>query len=132
MTIQQQIKKDLMGAIKAKDEDRKSTLRVIMGEFGRSNTKELADDDVIKILKKLIKSEKETLTQKGIDETSPYIEIIETYLPQMASEEDIVAWIHENIDFSQFQSKMQAMGPIMKHFGTRVDGNEVKAILQRI
>jgi len=54
MTIQQQIKKDLMAAMKAKDEDKKSTLRVIMGEFARAEAKELSDDEVIKTLKKLI------------------------------------------------------------------------------
>ena len=31
--------------------------------------------------------------------------------------EEIVAWIKANIDFSQYQNKMQAMGPVMKHFG---------------
>ena len=94
MTIQQQIKKDLMGAMKAKDEDKKSTLRVIMGEFARADSKELSDDEVIKVLKKLIKSEKETLAQKGSDEDTAFIQIIETYLPQMASEDEIVAWVN--------------------------------------
>ena len=132
MTIQQQIKIDLMGAMKAKDEDKKSTLRVIMGEFARADAKELSDDEVIKVLKKLIKSEKETLSQKGSDEDTAFIQIIETYLPQMASEDEIVTWVNGNIDLSQFKSKMQAMGPIMKHFGARADGNVVKYILQNI
>ena len=132
MTIQQRIKKDLMEAMKAKDEEKKSTLRVIMGEFARSDVKELSDEAVIKVLKKLIKSEKETLAQKGSDEETAFIQIIETYLPQMASGEEIVAWVNDNIDFSQFKSKMQAMGPIMKHFGARADGNAVKDILQKL
>ena len=132
MTIQQQIKKDLMGAMKARDEDRKSTLRVVMGEFGRAEAKELSDDEVIKTLKKLIKSEKETLAQMGSGEVSAFIQIIETYLPKMASEDEIVAWVNDNIDFSEFKSKMQAMGPIMKHFGARADGNTVKGILQQL
>ena len=130
MTIQQQIKIDLMGAMKAKDEDKKSTLRVIMGEFARADAKELSDDEVIKVLKKLIKSEKETLSQKGSDEDTAFIRIIETYLPQMASEDEIVTWVNGNVDLSQFKSKMQAMGPIMKHFGARADGNVVKNILK--
>jgi uncharacterized protein YqeY len=130
MTIQQQIKIDLMGAMKAKDEDKKSTLRVIMGEFARAAAKELSDDEVIKVLKKLIKSEKETLAQKGSDKDTVFIQIIETYLPQMTAEDEIVAWVNDNIDFSQFKSRMQAMGPIMKHFGARADGNVVKGILQ--
>jgi uncharacterized protein len=132
MTIQQQIKKDLIAAMKARDEDRKSTLRVVMGEFARAEVKELSDDAVIKILKKLIKSEKETLAQTGSDEDSAFIQIIETYLPQMASEDEIVVWVNDNIDFAQFKSKMQAMGPIMKHFGPRADGNAVKAILGKL
>ena len=132
MTIQQQIKKDLMGAMKAKDEEKKSTLRVIMGEFARAESKELSDDEVIKVLKKLIKSEKETLAQQGSDEDTPFIQVIETYLPQMALENEIIAWVNDNIDLSQFKSKMQAMGPIRKHFGTRADGNAVKAILQKL
>lgn len=132
MTIQQQIKKDLMDAMKAKDEDKKSTLRVILGEFARADAKELSDEEAIKVLKKLIKSEKETLSQKGSDEDTIFIRIIETYLPRMASEDEIVTWIHDNVDFSQFKSKMQAMGPIMKHFGTLADGNAVRSILQKL
>jgi len=54
------------------------------------------------------------------------------YLPQMAGEAEIAAWINENIDFSQYNSKMQAMGPIMKHFGANADGNTVKEILQNL
>jgi hypothetical protein len=49
----------------------------------------------------------------------------------MASEEEIVAWINENIDFSEFKNKMQAMGSIMKHFGPAADGDTVKQILQK-
>lgn len=132
MSLQKQIKKDLSAAIKAKDENKKDTLRVILGEFGRLDKKELSDDEVIKILKKLIKSEKEVLEQKGEETDSAYIDIIEHYLPQMATEAEIVAWIQQNIDFSQFKNKMQAMGLIMKQFGATADGNFVKEILQRM
>ncbi len=131
MTIQEQIKKDLVVAIKARHDHGKNALRVAMGEFARSDQKELSDDDVIKILKKLIKSEKEMLQHKGEAENSPFIDIIAGYLPKMAGESEITAWIQENIDFSQFKSKIQAMGPIMKYFGAQVDGNTVKQILQK-
>ena len=132
MTIQEKIKQDLTTAIKAKDDETKNALRVAMGEFGRSDKKELPDEDVIKTLKKLIKSEKEMLQQKGETKNSPFIEVLTGYLPQMANEAEIIAWITENIDFSQYRSKMQAMGPIMKHFGGNADGNAVKEILQKL
>ena len=70
MGLQEQIKKDLTAAMKAKDEEKKSIIRVIMGEFSRQAQKEIADDEVIRILKKLIKSEKEVLQQKGQAEPS--------------------------------------------------------------
>ncbi len=132
MSLQTQIKQDLMSAMKAKDDVRKNTLRVVMGEFGRAESKELSDGAVIKILKKLIKSEKETLAQMGSDEDSAFIQIIEAYLPQLADENEIINWVNDNIDLSQYKSKMQAMGPIMKHFGARADGNAVKAILLKL
>jgi hypothetical protein len=50
----------------------------------------------------------------------------------MAAREDIVTWITANIDFTQFKSPMQAMGPIMKNFGKQADGNLVKQILQEM
>ncbi|MBW1820570.1 MAG: GatB/YqeY domain-containing protein [Deltaproteobacteria bacterium] len=132
MNLQKQIKRDLTAAIKAKDGEKKDTLRVILGEFGRLDKKELSDDEVVKILKKLMKSEKEVLEKKGDETDSRFIKIIENYLPKMATEADITKWIKQNIDFSEFKNKMQAMGLIMKHFGATADGNAVKKILQRM
>ena len=129
MTLQEQIKKDLMAAMKARNEVQKNSLRVVMGEFGRMADKTLTDDQVVAVIKKLIKAEKEVLAQKNTD-TSDFIETIERYLPQMASDAEIKTWIESNVDFSQFKNKMQAMGTIMKHFGATADGNRVKAILQ--
>jgi hypothetical protein len=126
------MKKDLSAAIKAKDEKKKDALRVILGEFGRLDKKELSDDEIVKILKKLMKTEKEVLEQKGETADSAFIKVIENYLPKMATEEEITAWIHQNIDFSQFKNKMQAMGLIMNHFGATADGNFVKKIIQRM
>ena len=132
MNLQKQLKRDLTAAIKAKDEEKKDTLRVILGEFGRLDKKELSDDEVVKILKKLMKSEKEVLEKKGDETDSRFIKIIENYLPKMATEADITKWIEQNIEFSEFKNKMQAMGLIMKHFGATADGNAVKKILQQM
>jgi len=132
MNLQKQIKSELTVAIKAKDEEKKDTLRVILGEFGRLDKKELSDDEVVKILKKLIKSEKEMLEKKGAEDDSTFIKVIENYLPKMATQEEIAEWIEQHVDFSEFKNKMQAMGLIMKHFGATADGNEVKKLLQNM
>ena len=132
MTIHEQIKKDLMQAMKEKDEEKKNTLRVLMGEFARSDKKELSDDEVVGVVKKLVKSERETLGLSGAQKDNRYIEILETYLPKMATDDDVRAWIAEHIDFSAYKNKMQAMKDIMSHFGAMADGNQVKAILMSL
>lgn len=129
MGLQERIVADLKTAMKSKDRARTDAVRVLIGEFQRQPDKELPDQQVTAIIRKLIKSEKELLAVSGSDD-SGFIEILEEYLPQQASEEDIRSWIAEHIDFSQFKNRMQAMKPIMAHFGGNVDGNTVKKILQ--
>jgi uncharacterized protein len=132
MTLQERIKQDLSLAIKAKDAGKKDTLRVMLGEFSRMEKKELSDEEVVRVLVKLIKSEKELLEKSGRPLSSPFIDVLEGYLPKPATAEEVTAWIHEHVNFSEFKNKMQAMGMIMKHFGARVEGNTVKAILQNM
>lgn len=115
--------------MKAKDSDRTGAIRILIGEFGRQTEKVLTDEQVIAIIKKLIKSERELLAAQG-KEGSPFLTIMEEYLPKAASEEEIRAWITANIDFSSFANRMQAMRPIMNHFGSAADGKVVKKILE--
>ena len=130
MTLQDKLKDDLKSAMKARDEVQKDAIRVVMGEMARSDKKQLPDEEIIKILKKLIKSEKEMLEKSGQGATSPFMAVIEVYLPKMATRDEIGQWISANIDFSAYKNKMQAMGTIMAHFGPSADGNTVKQVLQ--
>lgn len=132
MSLQEQIKKDLVVAMKARDGEKKDTLRVIMGEFGRQAEKEISDADVIKIVKKLVKSEKEVMERTGATEPTAFIKVAESYLPQMATEEELRTWISANVNFDDFKNKMMAMKPIMQHFGANADGNIVKKVLSEI
>ena len=102
-------------------ESGKKSFRLKKGE-------EITDDDILGIIRGLVKSEK-TVLELTKKESSEYLEILSTYLPQMTGREEIEAWIKANVDFSQFKSPMQAMGTVMKHFGKLADGNIVKEIL---
>ena len=139
------LKEDMKTAMRSKDNAVRDAVRQIMSEFpkltvpltlesGKKSTRlksaeEITDDDIIGIIQGLVKSEKTVLELKK-EASSPYLVAIEAYLPQMAAREEILAWIEKEIDFSLFKSPMQAMGPIMKHFGKQADGNLVKEILQ--
>jgi uncharacterized protein YqeY len=129
MTLQEKVQGDLKIAMKARDSDRTGAIRILLGEFGRQMEKVLSDEQVVSIIKKLIKSERELLAAQGHDSSS-FLTIMEEYLPKAASEEEIRAWIEANIDFSAYANRMQAMKPIMNHFGSAADGNVVKKILQ--
>jgi len=145
MPLLTKMKADLKAAMLARDEAVKGALRVIMSEFptkltmpltlesGKKSSRpkkeeEITNDDVISVIQGLVKSEKQTLELKK-EASSDYLKVLESYLPQMASEEEIAAWVKANVDLSQFKAPMQAMGAIMKHFGKKADGNVVKKVL---
>lgn len=129
--MQQMIKDELKVSMKAKDTDRTGAVRILIGEFQRQPEKELKDEQVIGIIKKLVKSEKELLAASGED-SSGFLRVMEGYLPKQATEDDIKTWVKENIDLSKFNNLMQAMKPIMAHFGSSADGNVVKKVLQEL
>ena len=140
------LKADLKQSMLDKDVAARSAIRQIMAEFpkltvpitlesGKKTTRlktgeEITDDDILGIIQGLVKSERMVLEAKK-EESSDYLDILQLYLPQMASREEIIAWIKENVDFSAFKNKMQAMGTIMKHFGKQADGKMVNEILQK-
>lgn len=145
ISLYDKLKKDLKRAMLQKDPSVRDTMRQIMAEFpkltvpltlesGKKSTRlkkpeEITDDDVLGIIKGLVKSEQTVLEIKK-EETSEYLEILQSYLPATVTREEIAAWIKTNIDFSQFKNKMQAMGPVMKHFGKLADGKQVNQILR--
>jgi len=145
MTLLAKVKQDLKTAMLSKNEEARNAMRQIMAEFpkltvpltlesGKKSTRlkkpeEITNDDILGIINGLVKSEQTVLEAKK-EATSQYLEILQLYLPKTVSREEIAAWIRENIDFSQFKNKMQAMGIIMKHFGKTADGKLVNQILQ--
>ena len=141
----QKIRLDLKQAMLKNDPEVRNAMRLIMAEFpkltvpltlesGKKSTRlkkpeEITDDDILGIINGLVKSEQIVLAAKK-QTTSKYLEILQAYLPSQATREEIEAWIKENIDFSEYKNKMQAMGAIMKHFGKTADGKQVNQILK--
>ena len=131
MDLQELISAELKPAIKNRDTAKLAAIRILIGEFQRQPEKNLTDEQVVALIKKLVKSEQELLAVSK-QQDSDFIRILEGYLPQQASVEEIRAWIRENIDFSAYTNSMQAMRPIMAHFGSSADGNVVKNLVQQL
>src|SRR3989344_162980 len=99
----QKIRTDMIAAMKARDSLRVETLRGALAAFtnelvakGKKPTEEVLDTDAVTVLKRLAKQRKEAAEQyqKGgraelADKESAELKIIEEYLPQMASREEI-------------------------------------------
>ncbi len=145
MSLQEKLKEDLKSAMRAKNETLRNTIRQVMSEFFRltvpvtleggkksnrpKKPEEITNDDIIGIIQSLVKSEHIVLEARR-QASSDYLLMLEAYLPRQATQEEIVAWVRENIDFATFKNRMQAMGVIMKHFGKSADGKLVNHILQ--
>ena len=147
ISLHDKIRLDLKNSMLQKQNDIRDALRVIMGEFPKltvpitlesgkktfrvKKPEEITDDDLLGIMGGLAKSEKSVLELQK-KESSPYLKVLGSYLPEMAGSEEVMTWINENIDLAEYKSPMQAMGTIMKHFGKLADGNMVKGLLQEL
>lgn len=107
MNLQTKIREDMVAAMKTRDTETVSILRVAAGEFGRemNNGIELKDDRVIAILKKMVENAKEL----GNDSEA---EILEKYLPEMLGENQIKVIVAGIINKNGF-SGMKDMGKVM-------------------
>ena len=134
MKLKEKISEDLKSAMKNRDSVKLNVLRVLKGEIERGEQTatqkiELADIDVLKLIKKMIEGIKET---KGSEQE---IESLNIYLPQQLSESE-VKLIASQIKESQGLTNAKDMGKIMNHFkdnyGGRYDGKVLSNIAKEI
>ncbi len=146
MNLEAKIQKDLITAMKAKDEKALRAVRaiksaILLFKTSGSNA-ELDEDAEIKMLQKMVKQRKESLSifeQQGREALAQTereeIEVIEQYLPQQLSEDEIEATI-KNIIAETGATGMKDMGKVMgaanKAFGGRAEGAVISAIVKRL
>jgi uncharacterized protein len=147
MSLIEQIQKDITAAMKARDEQRLSTLRMVKTALKNREIEKMApldEKESQQVLSTLIKQRKESVEQflKGgrkemADKEAAEIVLIETYLPKAASEEEIVAGVKAVIA-EMGSPTMKDMGTVMKNVmarfagaGMRVDGKQVSEAVKR-
>jgi len=147
MSLIEQIQKDITTAMKARDEQRLSTLRMVKTALKNREIEKMApldDRESHQVLSTLIKQRKESIEQflKGgrkemADKEAAEILLIETYLPKAASADKIVAGVKAVIA-EMGSPTMKDMGAVMKNVmarfsgaGIRVDGKQVSDAVKR-
>jgi uncharacterized protein YqeY len=144
MTLAEKIIADLTASMKAQDAPRTSTLRMVKAAMMNKQIEkggQLDDEEISKLLRSLVKQRRDSIEQyekagrqELVDKESAEIQVIEGYLPQAASREEIEAAVAEAIA-SSGASSMKDMGKVMKAAqaglaGKNADGRVVSEIVK--
>ena len=139
MTVFEQIQKDIVTAMKAKDEVRLSVLRMVKSAFQLKEVEKirpLDEAESISLLQTLVKQRKESIDQfaKGgrqdlVDKETEQLKVLEAYLPAAASDADMDAAIA-----STGATSMKQMGAVVKAAKEALTGKSVdgKALSDRV
>ncbi|MFD1144019.1 GatB/YqeY domain-containing protein [Larkinella insperata] len=148
MSLKQQIDTDIKEAMKAKDQDRLRALRAIKSLILLEETKDgsaggdLKPEDEIKLLTKAVKQRKdsadiyrtqsrEDLLQAELAE----IAVIEKYLPQQLSEEELKSRLQEiiaRVGASGSSDLGKVMGVATKELAGQADGKAISATVKSL
>ncbi len=144
MTIVEQVEKDLVAAMKAREELRLSVLRMTKTALKLKQVelgKPLSDDQAVAVLRSLVKQRRDSVEQfrKGRREDlatkeEAEIEILQGYLPAEASEEEIGAAVAAAIEETGAAGP-QDLGKVMKAAmsklaGKNADGKRVNQMVR--
>jgi len=146
MNLNDKIISDLTEAMKAKEADRLSTLRMVKANLMNRKIEkgeELTDDEIIKALQSLVKQRRDSVDQyqkAGRDELAAKedaeIRIIEKYLPKAASNEEIEAAVKTAISETGANSLKEMVivmkAALSKLEGKSADGKMVSETVKRL
>src|SRR5215469_8269322 len=147
MSITEQVQKEMVEAMRSRNELRLSTLRMVKSALQNKKIEKRApldEKEEQQVLSTLIKQRKDSIEQfqKGgrqelADKEAAEIKIIEVYLPKALGEEDIAATVKATIA-EMGSPTMKDMGTVMKNVmaklqasGARVDGKIVSEIVKK-
>ena len=127
----EKLKQDMIVAMKAKDKDRLTTLRMIKGDLDKEHIdkkREINDELLIEVVNRGIKQRKDSIVEfeKGgrqdlIDKTQEELAILQSYLPAQLSDEEVLAIIDEAFQIVNPEGSRD-MGKIMKEIQPKLKG----------
>ena len=122
---------DVKTAMREKDKARLATLRLITAAIKQKEVDErteLNDEQVVAILEKMLKQRKDSIEQfekagrnELADQEKSEIEIIQVYMPEQLSDDEIEALIKEAITSTGAES-MKDMGKVMGQLKSKLAG----------
>lgn len=139
--MREKIINDIKEAMKSQDKEKLSVLRMVKGaiQLEEINKKqELDNNDVIAVIAKQIKTRKESIVEfeKGnrndlIEKTQSEIKILEAYMPEQLSEEEINKVINEAIEVVNPQAPSD-MGKVMGIVTPKLKGRADMSLVSKL
>ncbi len=131
MGVKEKIMADMKEAMKAKDMIKVSTLRLLLSEIKNKEIDkkgELTDEEIYALIQKAVKQRKESIEQYRfggrndlVQKEETELKILESYLPEQLSEEELERIIEEAIKETG-ATTMKDMGKVMKIVMPKVKG----------
>lgn len=144
-TPQERLQNDVKEAMKAQDKERLGTLRMLLTEVKNEKIKlgqELGESEFIAAVRRLVKQRHDSATQyrdggraELAEKEEREITILETYLPQQASEDEIRAAIAELVAAQGLTGPKdigKVMKPTLERFGARADGGTISRLAREL
>ncbi len=145
MELEKQIQADMVAAMKAKEAVRLASLRaikaaILLAKTAEGGTGEVSDQDIVKLIQKLVKQRKESAQQYN-DAGRPELaenemaDAMEVYLPKQLSEAEVEAELVKiiaEVGASKPSDMGKVMGVATKRLAGLADGRVISTLVKKL
>ena len=147
MELEKQIQADMASAMKAKEAVRLASLRaikaaILLAKTSEGASGEITDQDIVKLIQKLVKQRKESAEQYSAAGRPELAEnelaeasVMEVYLPKQLSEAELEAELSKiiaEVGASKPSDMGKVMGVATKRLAGLADGRAISATVKRL
>lgn len=145
MSLIDRLQEDMKQALKARDELRLSTIRLLRSSVSYAKIEkggELTDDEVLNVISKAAKQRRESIEAANkagrreiAERENAELEILSEYLPKAMDEaevESIAKEIIAQVGAKDLKDRGKVMGPLMKKIQGRADGKIANVVVEKL
>ena len=143
MNLFEELKKDMIDAMKAKDKDRLTVIRMLKAALDKERIDkkiEITDEVFISVLEKQVKMRNDSIEEfkkagreELVEKTLGELEVLKKYLPEALNEDEVMDIINDAITKLE-ATTMKDMGKVMSEVSPKVKGRydmkEVSSIIK--
>ena len=143
MNLFEELKKDMIDAMKAKDKERLTVIRMLKAALDKERIDkkiEITDEVFISVLEKQVKMRNDSIEEfkkagreELVEKTLGELEVLKKYLPEALSEDEVMGIINDAITKLE-ATTMKDMGKVMSEVSPKVKGRydmkEVSSIIK--